>query len=125
MPDADGDIVVRDSADNPVKSFKKQYTDAMELKDMSEARQQEMYGTVSTDSIVNLGQYDLYTKGGAGEALELATTVFENGINYEMDYYLIEIICPDEIKFEDYAKETDLFYVIVKALQPRPEEIGD
>lgn len=35
---------------------------------------------------------------------------------------MIEIKWKDGMDFNEYTKETDLVYVIVKALQPRPTE---
>lgn len=79
----------------------------------------EMYG--NTD-VVNKGQYDIYKKDAGGNLLQLKTTLNGEQSEYEYDYYLIEITWKPEIKtFSQYLKETDLVYVIVKAVQPRPE----
>ena len=49
-------------------------------------------------------------------------------IRENKDYYLIEIKWKekdgngDSLQFDDYRKETDLVYVIVKAMQPEPKE---
>lgn len=79
----------------------------------------EMYG--DTD-VVNRAQYDIYKKDAGGNLLQLKTTLNGTQSEFEYDYYLIEITWKPEIKtFSQYLKETDLVYVIVKAVQPRPE----
>lgn len=118
-PDDSGTIFVTDEWGNAIKKFSKLYEEALVSKDVSESRQLEMYG-VSRNGIVNLGKYDMYSKGGDNQALQLSTTITGGSAKYEMDYYLIEISWKDGINFSDYTKETDLVYVIVKALQPKP-----
>lgn len=79
---------------------------------------------LNTAGVVNEGQYDIYSQDAAGSLLQLKTTVSGNQPVYEYDYYLIEITWKDNVNvtFSEYVKETDLVYVIVKAMQPRPEE---
>lgn len=119
--DENGSIVVADERGNALKKFEKLYESPMVSSDVSESRRLEMYG-VSRNGIVNLGKYDMYSKGGDNQALQLSTTTDGTNVNYEMDYYLIEISWKDGTNFSDYTKETDLAYVIVKALQPEPTE---
>ena len=89
--------------------------------DVSEARWEDMYGS-DREGIVNLGRYELFEKGSNGSAMQLLSVVEDNGdVIYDMDYYLIEIVW-DSDDFSAYSKETDLVYIIVKALQPRPTE---
>lgn len=89
----------------------------------------EMYGDETgsiPNSVKNLGQYDMYSVGTDGTSkLQLTTTVNNNEVNFDLDYYLIQIEWNDGIQFEDYKKETDLVYVIVKALQLKPEEMKE
>lgn len=87
---------------------------------------QEMYGD-KVNTTVNLGKYDIYDKGSDGKTnLNLVTKVNTNGIvAFDLDYYLIELEWEEGIAFSDYLKETDLVYVIVKAMQLEPEEVTD
>lgn len=122
--DVNGDIAVVEDTNGVIHtlaSFKKKNTEQMTAADVSEVRRGEVYGS-DLAGIVNLGRYRSFTEGTDGKKLELEATVSGNDVNYDMDYYLIEITWQDGINFEDYNKETDLCYVIVKALQPKPEE---
>ena len=128
-------IVVEDENGQNQKQFKKAGS-GVELEkadlNINEKRQEEMYGGTEETrrEIVNLGQYDLYQTDANDEMLKLNTNVsVQNGqVTYDKDYYLIEIQWKETngsgeaIHFEDYRKETDLVYVIVKAMQPKPEE---
>lgn len=130
----DGLILVQDENDENTKYFKKAGNEnlANANVDVNAKRQEEMYGgnETSRQSIVNLGQYDLYQTDAAGNNLKLNTNVsVENDeVQYDKDYYLIEITWKQtdangaSIQFDDYRKETDLVYVIVKAMQPEPKE---
>ena len=131
-----GLILVQDENGENIKQFKKAVADEetdtsadaleKETPDISGQRQKEMYGGSDEDreKIVNLGQYDLYQTDAKGQPLKLntnVTTTTSGGIEYDKDYYLIEIQWKNDIHFDDYRKETDLVYVIVKAMQPKPE----
>ena len=130
----DGLILVQDENGENTKYFKKASTGDVLSKagvDVNAKRQEEMYGNLTNwQSIVNLGQYDLYQTDAAGNNLKLNTNVsVENDeVQYDKDYYLIEITWKQtdangaSIQFDDYRKETDLVYVIVKAMQPEPKE---
>ena len=132
---SNGLITVQDERTGNQKQFKKVGSGAELEKaalDVNQKRQEEMYGGTeeTRKDIVNLGQYDLYQTDANNASLKLNTNVsVENGeVTYDKDYYLIEIQWKetnangDAIQFEDYRKETDLVYVIVKAMQPKPEE---
>ena len=131
---SDGLILVQDENGENTKYFKKAGNEKLANAnvDVNAKRQKEMYGgnETSRQSIVNLGQYDLYQADAAGNNLKLNTKVFvENDeVQYDKDYYLIEITWKQtdangaSIQFDDYRKETDLVYVIVKAMQPEPKE---
>ena len=130
-----GLIVVQDKNGDNQKQFRKAGS-GVELEkaslDINEKRREEMYGGTeeTRKEIVNLGQYDLYQTDANDEVLKLNTNVsVQNGeVTYDKDYYLIEIQWKakngsgEAIRFEDYRKETDLVYIIVKAMQPKPEE---
>lgn len=127
-------ILVQDENGENTKYFQKAGNEKLANAnvDVNAKRQKEMYGgnETSRQSIVNLGQYDLYQADAAGNNLKLNTKVFvENDeVQYDKDYYLIEITWKQtdangaSIQFDDYRKETDLVYVIVKAMQPEPKE---
>lgn len=89
----------------------------------------------SVESVVNYVQYDLYPydssyqgNSSSGDStasqsnLRLETKIKSDGTtSYELDYYLIEMEWEDGIEFQNFIKETDLVYVIVDAVQPKPE----
>ena len=116
-----GDVTVDDNYGNSIMKFSKLSDTALTSVDVSEARWEDMYGS-DREGIVNLGRYELFEKGSNGSAMQLLSIVEDNGdVIYDMDYYLIEIVW-DSDDFSAYSKETDLVYIIVKALQPRPTE---
>lgn len=139
----EGLIVVEDSTGSNTKTFKRALSGEKLAKadpDVSQERQKEMYGgsNQNLDSewpniasqIVNLGQYDSYKKDASNNDLSLNTKITEAGgtVEYDKDYYLIEMTWKENdqqgkpIRFDDYTKETDLIYIIVKAMQPKPVE---
>lgn len=84
---------------------------------------EEMYGVGAEPStVVNYIQYDVYRQDAVGASLSLSTKSRDDSTDYDLDYYLIELKWQDGIVFDNYLKETDLVYVIVKALQPEPKE---
>lgn len=120
--DEGGDVVVYDEYGSAVKKFSKKSSVYLASEDVSEARIKEMYGTETT-GIVNLGKYELFEKDSDNKKLNLVSTLDSLGVvSYDMDYYLIEIKWQAGKSFAEYAKETDLVYLIVKALQPKPQE---
>lgn len=100
-------------------------TQKYDTESISNKNNEEMYRENYT-STVNLGQYDIYDKSSKdGTNLNLATTVKDGTVTFDLDYYLIELEWEDDIDFSDYLKETDLVYVIVKAMQLEPEEVTE
>lgn len=92
---------------------------AAESDRITEKNNNDMYGG---SGVVNIGQYDVYDKT-SNASFDLTTNVDETGkVNFDLDYYLIEINWQSGISFSDYLKETDLVYVMVKALQLEPIE---
>jgi len=80
-------------------------------------------------SEINSGTYIEYTKdtgtnGEDGTNLHLTSSA-EDG--YESEYFLMEIEWKDSAQsnFEKYERETDMIYILVKALQPKPSQKGD
>lgn len=86
--------------------------------DTSSVRHEGVFGTDNPTGVVNSGKYTLYAKDSSGNALHLSYT----GGQYDYDYYLIEIDWKDETSFERSLKETDVNYVVVNAMQPKPVE---
>lgn len=115
----DTDVIVSKNADNTFTRWKKDGSALTSDDSVTQDRRTKMYGD-NTDGIVNKGMYEIYDKDFYNEPLQLKTAD-EN--QFTNDYYLMEINWNDEIiDFSKYSKETDLFYMIVKALQPKPEE---
>ena len=81
----------------------------------------------AANNLVNIGRYDVYPKGADGNDLHLETVFNGTQTEYPKHYYLIEIEWDKDnaSSFSDYLKETDLVYVVVRAMQPRPEETTD
>ena len=84
--------------------------------DTSGERHTSVFGTASPSGVVNSGTYTLYSKDSSGSALHLSYS----GGQYDYDYYLIEIDWVDDTSFEKSLKETDVNYVVVNAMQPKP-----
>lgn len=83
----------------------------------------EMYGEDYATQVENIAKYQIYQKDAEGEQFKLTTTLNGTIPQYEHHYYMIEIQWDDNIRdFNQYLKEVDLVYVIVKAVQPEPEE---
>lgn len=94
----------------------------------TETNNREMYGDGEMAAgVINVGKYDVYPNDGDNQQLHLKT-VFNGtsgSTSFPKHYYLIEIEWDDLKKtgtFSSYLKETDLVYVMVRAMQPRPEE---
>ena len=82
----------------------------------SDERHTSVFGTANPSGVVNSGTYTLYSKDSSGNALHLSYS----GGQYDYDYYLVEIDWLDETSFEKSLKETDVNYVVVNAMQPKP-----
>lgn len=122
VADENGLIPVYGEQGNIIMTFSKEYEAPMPSEDVSDERRKEMYGD-DLEGIVNLGRYLMYEKDSNGDDMHLVSTVDDSGnVTYDMNYYMIEIKWKDGMDFNEYSKETDLVYVIVKALQPRPTE---
>lgn len=84
--------------------------------DTSDTRHQSVFGDINAEDVVNSGKYTLYSEDSSGNPLHLSYS----GSAYDYDYYLIEIDWIDEKSFENSLKETDVNYVVVNAMQPKP-----
>lgn len=68
---------------------------------------------------VNSGTYVLYTEDSSGDSFQLSSS--ENSVNAH--FFVMEIKWKDGITgYEDYEKETDMIFLVVRALQPKPEK---
>lgn len=70
----------------------------------------------------NRGTYISYTEDGESNKLHLSSDTVDG---YDSQYFLLEIDWQEDAagNFEKYDKETDMMYMVVKALQPEPEKI--
>ncbi len=84
--------------------------------DISSERHQSVFGTENPAHVVNSGSYTLFSKDSEGKDLHLKFS----GTSYDYDYYLIEVDWNDDTSFEKSLKETDVNYVVVNAMQPKP-----
>ena len=87
--------------------------------DKTAERHQAMFGNISVDDIVNKGKYDTYINGKDGEKLHLETGMVDGKETYMSRYFRLEVTC-DAKSFDNYRKETDMIYLLVKAEQPKP-----
>ncbi len=70
---------------------------------------------------VNRGTYFVFDKDCDGEPLHLSSD--EEGERAQ--YFVMEIKWQDGItSYQDYEKETDMIYLMVEALQPKPEKMN-
>lgn len=85
-------------------------------------RDANVFGTDDVDGIWNSGEYLLYQRDTAGDAMQLEYTYneAEDSFSYEYDYYLVEIEWKPGITFADYSKETDMVFVVVNSKQVMP-----
>lgn len=79
-------------------------------------------GLTETEGIINRGNYLFYDKDSRGDNFHLESQ--QPDIDYVPDYYLMEIEWDETgaALFQQYEKETDMIYVLVKALQPEPKK---
>lgn len=86
--------------------------------DVSDARHAEV-GLSGTE--INRGTYIQYT---SNESVDFHLSSGDDGTGYESQYFLMEMEWDDAAygSFEKYEKETDMIYILVKALQPEPRK---
>ena len=86
--------------------------------DISDSIANELFG--NEEDVLNQGKYIYFEKDSNGNLLHLSSPT---GIGYERDYYFLEISWNSDLtNISPYLKETDLVYIVVKALQPKPEK---
>lgn len=86
----------------------------------TEERRNSVFGGADVTDVVNNGTYTLYSTYSDDEHLHL-TYVAEQK-KYDYNYFMIEISWKDGALFSENSKETDLLYVVVNAMQLRPEK---
>ena len=93
--------------------------------DQSAARYEAVFGDIAVDDIVNRGKYDTYIHDENGKKLHLATGTDANGREtYMSRYFRLEVTCT-AATFDNYRKETDMIYLLVKAEQPKPAKLTE
>lgn len=88
--------------------------------DESEENRKAALGDNNVDSIVNKGTYTLYSKYSNNSKFHLSYEA--DNAQYDYNYFMIEINWNDDAEFIENSKETDLLYVVVNAMQLKPEE---
>lgn len=81
------------------------------------------------ENIINRGTYISYAKSAGNED---GTGVIDNGLVLEVgegavnnaQYFVLEVSWSITSGFEKYDKETDMIYLLAKALQPEPEAVA-
>lgn len=105
--------------DVPGYYFKKAGT-ALVGADESEKNRESIFGDNLSDSIVNKGTYTLYSKYSDNSKFHLSYEAAN--AQYDYNYFMIEINWDEDAEFIENSRETDLLYVIVNAMQLKPEE---
>jgi len=140
----EGDIVVLDVVEED--GVPKEYTSYFDLTppgtplsgtDVSEMRHRQAGLTDAqgnpinaTVLPINAGKYTSYTKSivtdlnGNPMNLRLDANVVDGKPTFDSQYFMIEIDWEEgaAANFEKYEKETDMIYLLVEALQPKPEK---
>lgn len=129
--DEDGDDIIAleetDAEGNTTyRYFKKEAM--LSGEDVSSNRYSQVELT-DTDDIVNRGTYIQYQKTtdalGAvvNDNLKLEVAEDDSEVStYATQYFVLEISWSITSGFEKYDKETDMIYIVAKAVQPKPEE---
>ncbi|MDD2971683.1 MAG: hypothetical protein PHE02_06080 [Lachnospiraceae bacterium] len=112
------DIITKDTdKDKNVQYWKKQ-SPVLNNTDVSNDRWTE---TGVTENTINRGKYLHYEKTYDGQELHLDGTSVSSG--FDSNYFVMEIEWKtgSTEDFQKYEKETDMLYLLVKAMQPRPQ----
>lgn len=89
------------------------------LEGIDVSTQRHEHGSVNlTGTEVNCGTYTSYTNENNNNQFHLTDS--EDG--YASEYFLLEIDWQEIDDFAEYEKETDMIYLLVKALLPEPEK---
>lgn len=109
------DTVLVDGVPTTNTTYWKRVGDAFEWKNVSSKRHEELG---LTGNELNCGTYMAYEKNDNNDF-----HLSDDGSGYDSQYFLLEIEWQVEAvsKFEKYDKETDMIYILVKAMLPKPE----
>lgn len=121
----DGHILANDEFlfdDVPGYYFKK-IGNSLIGEDTTQERRKDIFGDKDSNSIVNNGTYTLYSRYSNGARLHLQ--YIADNSQYDYNYFMIEMSWNKGAQFMDNSKETDLLYVVVNAMQLKPEEEND
>lgn len=88
--------------------------------DTTAERRNAVFGDSSASDIVNNGTYTLYSRYSDNSKMHLQYIADNN--QYDYNYYMIEMNWNENAQFIENSKETDLLYVVVNAMQLKPEE---
>lgn len=110
-------VIVEGSEQTIVTKWKKKSETALSSVNVSTERHSQVG---LTGAEINRGTYLSYESDAEGKQLHL--TSGESG--YDSRFFLLEIAWDENeiTNFEKYEKETDMIYILVKALQPKPEK---
>lgn len=103
-----------------VTTYWKKSGSALTGSDVSATRHEQVgltAGGQDTGAIINRGTYTAYE----GESNGLELTV--GGGAYTSQYFVLEISWSINSGFDKYEKETDMIYILAKAIQPEPEAV--
>lgn len=108
------DVVIENGQSEVTISYWKKGT-MFEWIDVSEKRHEELK---LTGDEINSGTYMSYKKSNNNDF-----HLSDNGSGYDSQYFLMEIEWQADAvsNFEKYDKETDMIYVLVKAMLPKPK----
>lgn len=111
------DIVSVDGVETTVLSYWKAKSPNTPLSGVDVSRERHEQVELTGEEI-NSGTYVEYKKSDINDF-----HLSDNGEGYDSQYFLMEIKWDDAAlsSFEKYDKETDMIYILVKALLPKPE----
>lgn len=123
----DADITTEDAGGGQKQYWKKKVgtggNAALSGTDVSQERWKSALGKEEADTgdIQNRGKYINYTKDVTDGNLHLEEKT-EDTTGYDAQYFVLEVEWDKDQtqNFEQYEKETDMIYMLVKAMQPRP-----
>lgn len=95
----------------------KRIGDALTGTDTTAIRRKALFGDDDSPAIVNGGTYTMYSEYSNDDKMHLKY----NNSEYDYNFYMIEMKWRPGAVFADNKKETDMLYVVVNAMQPKPE----
>lgn len=114
------DVVESENGTETKVTYWNKVGEALKRTDVSTTRHNEILSG-DTSNILNRGKYFSYEKTQTiDNGLHLSSGTGEK--DYDSQYFVLEIEWKTEetTNFDKYEKETDMIYILVKALQPEP-----